>query len=66
MFISILKKLILFLIIFRNIKNKMNKKLILEDASGKLIDLFPNSNTIKTIKPKVITEDLGKIFEKLS
>jgi len=65
MFISILKKLILFLIIFKYIKNKMSKKLLIEDASGKLIDLFPNSksNTIKAIKPKVVTEDLGKIFE---
>ena len=65
MFISIIKKLILFLIIFINIKNKMNKKLIIEDDSGKLIDLFTKtkSNTIKAIKPKVITEDLGKIFE---
>ena len=58
MFISILKKLILFLIVFKYIKNKMSKKLLLEDARGKLIDLFPNSNSIQVIKPKVITEDL--------
>jgi hypothetical protein len=61
MFISFLKKLIVFFIIFRYINNKMNKKLIIEDVSGKLIELFPNS--IKLIKPKIITEDLGKIFE---
>lgn len=64
MFISIFKKLILFLIIFRDIKNKMSKKILLEDVSGKLIDLHPTVlNSIKLNKPKVITEDLGKIFE---
>jgi hypothetical protein len=36
----------------------MSKKLILEDATGLLIDLYPNH-----LKKKVITEDLGKIFE---
>jgi len=37
----------------------MNKKLILEDDDGNLVDLYPDENN----KPKVITEDLGKIFE---
>ena len=35
----------------------MNKKLILEDDEGNLIDLHPDK------KPMIITEDLGKIFE---
>jgi len=34
----------------------MSKKLILEDDNGNLVDLHPT-------KPKVVTEDLGKIFE---
>jgi hypothetical protein len=34
----------------------MSKKLILEDENGNFIDLHPT-------KPKVVTEDLGKIFE---
>lgn len=34
----------------------MSKKLILEDDNGNQVDLHPT-------KPKVITEDLGKIFE---
>ena len=55
---SFIKKLILFLIVFKYINNKMSKKLILEDATGLIIDLYP-----KNIKPKVVTEDLGKIFE---
>ena len=38
----------------------MNKKLILEDDEGNLVDLYPNDNDKK---PMIITEDLGKIFE---
>jgi len=36
----------------------MSKKLILEDDDGNLIDLHPTK-----LVPKVLTEDLGKIFE---
>jgi hypothetical protein len=36
----------------------MSKKIIIEDDDGKLIDLHPTNS-----KPKVVTEDLGKIFE---
>jgi len=38
----------------------MSKKLILEDDNGNLIDLHPDK---PKPKPKVLTEDLGKIFE---
>lgn len=39
----------------------MSKKLLIEDKDGNLIDLFPSASIVSN---KLLTEDLGKIFEK--